>query len=75
MAPLVGTTLVVIGAYLAIGLVVGVAFVVRGVDRIDPSMRGSPRSVRILILPGSVALWPLIAAKWIGAPKHESGHA
>ena len=50
------------------GLAVGVPFVVRGVDRVDEAARGASRGFRLLILPGTVALWPLMATKWIQAP-------
>ena len=58
-------------AYVLCGLAVGVPFVLRGVDRVDEAARGAPLGFRLLILPGSVALWPLMAQKWIHA--HRSG--
>jgi hypothetical protein len=62
--------LALIGAYLALGIPVGIAFIARGVDRIDPGMAASPKRVRLVILPGAIALWPILLAKWIRAPKH-----
>jgi len=60
---------VVAGAYLGVGLVFAVAFVARGVDRVDPSARGAGWGFRLLIVPGSAALWPWLAARWArGAP-------
>jgi hypothetical protein len=56
--------LYVLGAYVLGGLLVGVPFVLRGVERVDPAARGTSLIFRLLILPGTVALWPLIAAKW-----------
>jgi hypothetical protein len=55
--------LVTVG-YLMAGLVFGVVFVTVGVARIDPAARGTSATFRLLILPGSVALWPVLAAKW-----------
>jgi hypothetical protein len=60
-------------AYLVCGLIVGVPFVVRGVAWVDPSAQGTSLGFRMLILPGTIALWPLIAAKWIATPK-TGGH-
>ncbi len=57
--------LLVVVSYLAVGLVFGLAFVAVGVTRLDPAARGTSASFRLLILPGSVALWPLLAAKWV----------
>ena len=51
-------------AYTAAGLVVGLVFVTLGVPRIDPATRGTSAAFRLLILPGTVALWPVLAAKW-----------
>jgi hypothetical protein len=53
------------GGYLLAGFLFGLAFVTRGVARIDPAARGTSATFRMLILPGSVALWPLLAAKWV----------
>jgi hypothetical protein len=47
------------------GLAVGVPFVLVGVNRVDEASRGASLGFRLLILPGTVALWPLMAAKWI----------
>jgi hypothetical protein len=52
------------GSYLVAGLPFGLAFVAVGVTRIDPAARGTSAAFRLLILPGSVALWPVLAAKW-----------
>ena len=66
-------TLLIALAYVLCGLAVGVPFVLRGVDRIDEAARGATVAFRLLILPGTVALWPLMAAKWIKAPR-SGGH-
>jgi hypothetical protein len=51
-------------AYAGIGLLVGIAFIVRGIDRLDPVATGSSWGFRLLILPGAAALWPLITRYW-----------
>jgi hypothetical protein len=66
-------TLLIALAYVLCGLAVGVPFVLRGVDRVDEAARGAPVAFRLLILPGTVALWPLMAAKWMKAPR-SGGH-
>jgi phosphoglycerol transferase MdoB-like AlkP superfamily enzyme len=50
--------------YVAIGLVVGLGFVVYGVTRVQ----AAPVTVgaRILLLPGAMALWPLVVSRWFG---------
>lgn len=50
-------------AYAGIGLVLGLAFLLVGIDRIDPAAKGA-HAVRPLLLPGLVLLWPLVAWRW-----------
>jgi hypothetical protein len=53
--------------YLGCGLLFGVAFVAVGVGRVDVAARGAPLGFRLLILPGTVAFWPLLAVRWVRA--------
>jgi len=66
------------GIYAAIGLLVGLAFVTVGVARVDPSAQGSKLGFRLMILPASIALWPLVAAWWLGGrqqpPEERNAH-
>jgi len=50
--------------YVALGVVFAVAFVCVGVKRIDSQAVGTGVGLRILIFPGSVALWPLLLRRW-----------
>ncbi len=50
--------------YGAIGAVFGVAFILRGVDVVDPMARGAGWGFRVLILPGSTLFWPLLLVRW-----------
>jgi hypothetical protein len=56
--------LLIVAAYLLAGLGFGLTFVTVGVTRLDHAARGTSWVFRALILPGSVALWPLLAVKW-----------
>jgi hypothetical protein len=53
-----------LGLYLAIGVAIGVPFVIFGVQRIDPSAVGATRGFRATILPGAIALWPFVLRRW-----------
>ena len=65
-----------LGVYLAVGLLFGIPFVLRGVNRIDPAARESTRSFRLIILPGVIALWPILARRWLSGRKPpEEGNA
>lgn len=53
--------LLILAAYFSIGLIFGLWFIIAGLPRFDHSASDSPWSFRLLILPGSMALWPLLA--------------
>lgn len=56
--------LLVLAVYALAGIAFALAFVTVGVTRLDPAARGTSWAFRALILPGSAALWPLLAAEW-----------
>jgi hypothetical protein len=60
----------VVEAYAVVGVAFALMFLPRGVTRLDPRVAGAPKTLRLLILPGTVALWPLFAWRWI-AGAHE----
>lgn len=65
------------GVYVAAGLVFALAFVTVGVQRVDTAAQGAPWGFRLLILPGAVALWPLLMARWVrgaGPPEERNAH-
>ena len=65
-----------LGVYAGLGFVFAVAFVLRGAARIDPQAEGGSWGFRLAILPGVVALWPLLARRWArGGPPPEERNA
>ena len=68
----------VLGAYAAAGLLFAVAFAWRGAGVVDPAARKGTLGFRLLIVPGSAALWPVLAVKWMrasGTGSRGEGHA
>lgn len=57
------TALWIAAAYAAIGLVFGLYFVTAGYRRLNPGAAGAGVGTRLLWLPGSMCLWPLLLAK------------
>lgn len=55
--------------YLIAGAVVAAAFLVVGIDRVEPSARGS-YVFRPLLIPGICLIWPLVLYRWIRLEKH-----
>ncbi len=72
-----GWLVMALGVYAGLGLLFGVAFVTRGVARIDPQAVGGSWGFRLVILPGVVALWPILARRWAGGqppPEERNAH-
>ena len=53
----------VVMAYGVFGLLVAAAFLLWGIDRVDPAANGA-YAFRPLLVPGIVLLWPVVAARW-----------
>lgn len=77
MEPVVQTALLVLGAYLGVGLLVAVPFVLFGAGRVDPAAAGGTWGFRLLIIPGVAIFWPLLIRRWmkgLGPPEERSAH-
>jgi hypothetical protein len=53
-----------LAAYAVAGTAIAVAFVVFGVQQVLPHVSVTP-GARLLLLPGAVALWPLVLRRWL----------
>jgi hypothetical protein len=74
---IVAAILALMAFYGTLGVLFVLAFVTVGVDQVDPAARGASRGFRLLIFPGAVALWPLLAWRWLrrtGPPEERSPH-
>ncbi len=49
--------------YAGIGLLVAVPFLLFGIDRVEPSARGT-FAFRPLLIPGVVLIWPIVLYRW-----------
>jgi len=65
METFVSVTVSVLGVYLLIGLLFALAFAVKGVQQVDHAAEGTGIGFRLLIIPGTVALWPILLRKWV----------
>lgn len=52
-------------AYLAIGFLFGLWFVFKGVQKVDDGMKEVKWTLRLMILPASIALWPIMLRKFL----------
>ncbi len=67
----------VLGVYAAVGLVFALAFVWKGAGKVDPAAVEGTLGFRLLIIPGTVALWPILARRWLrgeGPPEERNAH-
>lgn len=66
------------GVYLLCGMIFAVPFVIVGVGRIDPHAARGSWGFRVLILPGTTLLWPLLAKRWLKGihepPEEKTAH-
>ena len=51
--------------YIAAGAVIGILFVIFGVTRALSHPTPVSAGARIVLLPGSVLLWPLVLRRWL----------
>jgi hypothetical protein len=70
--------LILLGLYLACGLVFAIPFVLVGVRRIDPHAKHGSWGFLLLIVPGTMALWPLLLQRWASGvhepPEERNAH-
>ena len=75
---MIATMLIVSGIYLACGFVFAIPFVLVGVRRIDLHAAHGSWGFRVLIIPGTVFLWPLLARRWMSGaqepPEERNAH-
>jgi hypothetical protein len=61
--------LLLLGAYLACGLVFAIPFALVGVRKIDPHAAHGSWGFRLLVIPGTMAFWPLLLRRWATGAK------
>ncbi|HRI24708.1 MAG TPA: hypothetical protein PLZ45_08515 [Ferruginibacter sp.] len=68
----VKTALIMGLVYLAMGIVFAIAFLLKGIEKTDPAAHGSGPGFRLIIFPGTVALWPVLLQKWMNIKKKKA---
>jgi len=58
-------SLIAVGTYLLFGLVFAIPFALMGVGKIDPHAAHGSWGFRLLIIPGTMFFWPMLAHRWI----------
>jgi len=70
--------LITAGIYLLCGMVFAIPFVLLGVNKVDPHAAHGSWGFRVLIIPGTMFLWPQLARRWLMGihepPEEDSPH-
>ena len=61
----VNGALLTLAIYVAIGSILAGPFLIFGIGRVDHAAKGTPWTFRVLVLPGVIALWPLMLRRWL----------
>lgn len=62
----------VVGAYLVAGGLFALYFALRGAALLDPAAKGSGASFRMLLIPGAIALWPVLLMTMLLTPRRRA---
>ena len=77
VTPLAQGIVLLAEVYLAAGLLFAIAFAAFGVAAVDPAARGATLGFRVLIVPGSALLWPILLRRWLRRappPRERNAH-
>lgn len=63
MTLIIDIFLSILAIYFSLGLLFGLFFLFKGAPKIDPILANSKKKIRVLLLPGVIAVWPLLIKK------------
>jgi len=69
MIVLVNIILMMATVYLLAGSLFAIFFLSKGLEKMDTSAHGSGLGFRLIILPGTIVLWPVLLKKWMNVNK------
>ena len=55
----------IMGLYFAVGLLFAIAFILKGLGKVDIAASDTGIVFKLLIVPGLMVLWPFFIYKWI----------
>ena len=53
------------GLYVLIGLIFSLLFIAVGAGKIDPNAKKSTIGFKLVIIPGAMLFWPVLALRWL----------
>lgn len=51
--------------YLAAGFIFAIAFLTKGIRKVDENIHGSSKGFFLIIIPGVMVFWPFLLTKWM----------
>ncbi|WP_438425560.1 hypothetical protein [Aquimarina macrocephali] len=61
-----------LGLYFGIGFLFGIYFFIKGASQLDELITESKWTVRLLLVPGAIGLWPILLLKIINKSRIDS---
>ncbi|WP_024771798.1 hypothetical protein [Aquimarina macrocephali] len=61
-----------LGVYFGIGFLFGIYFFIKGASQLDELITESKWTVRLLLVPGAIGLWPILLLKIINKSRIDS---
>lgn len=68
---LVDIVLLLLGSYFLLGLLFGLFVFISGGEKVDPLLKENSWKLRLLILPGLIAIWPFLVMRLFKNKAHE----
>jgi len=65
METIISNTLSIFGIYLALGVIFSIAFLWKGIHKVDEGAKGSGFFFKLLIFPGLTFFWIFFLRKWL----------
>jgi hypothetical protein len=56
--------LYILMAYLAMGVLFAIAFLAKGIHKVDDSAQGTGLGFKLILIPGIAVFWPVLLNKW-----------
>ncbi|MGE5107792.1 MAG: hypothetical protein ACM3H8_09625 [Sphingobacteriales bacterium] len=71
METIVFILFIVAAIYVVCGFIFAIAFISKGIEKVDEGAHGGTWGFKLIIIPGVIALWPLLLEKWIKSKSHD----
>lgn len=65
MEPIISNILLIIGIYLALGVVFSILFLWKGITKVDAATEGSGLFFKVLLFPAMTVFWIFFLRKWL----------